>query len=94
MKLEELYQTLKNEYLSGKFYIEDNKINWIYSTEGVKSAEEAEDRWLSFLGAKITAENIIEGTNFEIIQKFESNNKIGFSIREKLVKKKQECFYY
>jgi len=80
MNLEHLLQTLTNEYNSGKFFIEDNRIGWIYNSGGVGTADEAEDRWLSFLGAKLTTETVIEGTGFKIVQKFEINNRIGFFI--------------
>jgi hypothetical protein len=90
MKLTELREILSNEYISGQFFLNGNKVSWIYSTEGVDSAEKAEDRWLSFLGAKLTAQQIIEGTDFEIVQKFESTGKIGFSIMEKETIKEQK----
>jgi hypothetical protein len=83
MKLAELRETLSNEYISGQFFLDGDKVSWIYSTEGVDSAEKAEDRWLSFLGAKLTAQQLIEGTDLEIVQKFECSHKIGFSIMEK-----------
>lgn len=82
-KLAELREVLSAEYISGQFFLDGDKVSWIYSTEGVDNVEEAEDRWLSFLGAKLTAQQVIEGTDFEIVQKYESNNKIGFSIMKK-----------
>jgi hypothetical protein len=96
MKLAELREVLSNEYISGQFFLDGEKVSWIYSTEGVDSVDKAEDRWLSFLGAKLTAQQTIEGTDFEIVQKFESNNKIGFSIMEKETveqKKKLSMFH-
>jgi hypothetical protein len=82
MDINQLYEILKNEYNSGTFFIENNMIGWYYASNGVDNPEDAEDRWLSFLGAKITAQNIIEGTDYVIFQKFERNNKIGFFIKE------------
>ncbi|ALN97687.1 hypothetical protein Bp8pS_008 [Bacillus phage vB_BpuM-BpSp] len=81
MSLQDVYKTLKNEYNSGIFFLEDDKIGWVYNNEGVDTHEAAEDRWLSFLGAKLTAQNII-GEQFEIYEKFDCNHKIGFFIRE------------
>jgi len=83
MTLAGIYQTLKNEYKSGQFFLQDGMIGWIYKTEGACNAKEAEDRWLSFLGAKITTETVIQDTDYEIYQKFDCNNRIGFFIREK-----------
>jgi hypothetical protein len=82
MTLEQLYKTLCNEYNSGRFFLEGNRIGWIYKTEGVSTAEEAEDRWLSFLGAKLTVQSIISPSSFRMIENFEINNKIGFFIEE------------
>jgi hypothetical protein len=82
MTLEQLYKTLCNEYNSGRFFLEGNRIGWIYKTEGVSTAEEAEDRWLSFLGAKLTVQSIIGQSNFRMIENFEINNKIGFFLEE------------
>ena len=90
MDINQLYETLKKEYISGEFFIKDNKIGWFYKSEGVDCPEEAEDRWLSFLGAKITVQTVIEDTNFMIIQKFEINNRIGFFIKEDENKRKAE----
>jgi hypothetical protein len=82
MDLEQLFQTLKNEYNSGRFFMEGNRIGWIYKTNGVSTAEEAEDRWLSFLGAKLTVQSVIENLNYKMVEKFEINNRIGFFIVE------------
>jgi hypothetical protein len=82
MTLEQVFLTLKNEYNSGIFFIEGNRIGWIYKSEGVSSPREAEDRWLSFLGAKLTAQEVIRDCNFRIVEKFEINNRIGFFIEE------------
>jgi hypothetical protein len=83
MTLTQIFETLNNEYNSGQFSINGDKIDWVYNSNGVGTPDEAEDRWLSFLGAKITAQNVIEGTDYEIIEDFERNSKIGFSVRAK-----------
>lgn len=85
LKLAELYEILKNEYNSGIFSLdtENERIGWIYKSQGVNNYREAEDRWLSFLGAKLTAEAIISGTDYRMIQQFEINNRIGFFITHK-----------
>jgi hypothetical protein len=80
MNLEQLLLTLQNEYISGKFFMDGNRIGWIYNSVGASTPEEAEDRWLSFLGAKLTTQNIIESTGYRIVEKFEINNRIGFFI--------------
>jgi hypothetical protein len=82
-RLEDVYKTLCNEYTSGTFTLEGDSVEWTYSTAGLGGSEEAEDRWLSFLGAKITARNVTEGTDFEIVENFERKHKIGFSVRKK-----------
>jgi len=82
MNLQDVYETLINEYNSGIFKLEDNKIEWNYNNDGVENYKAAEDRWLSFLGAKMTAETIIRDQPFKIIECFESNHRIGFSIVE------------
>lgn len=83
MTITDVLLTLQNEYNSGQFYLDNEKVSWVYSTNGVNNLEEAEDRWLSFLGAKLTAEQVIDGTDYKIVEKFESNNKIGFSVEER-----------
>jgi hypothetical protein len=80
LTLEDIHRVLVNEYNSGCFRLDGEQVTWTYSSEGVDSAREAEDRWLSYLGAKITAEMVIENSEYTMKNLFETQNRIGFAI--------------
>ena len=82
MEIQKMFETLKDEFKPGVFTLEKDTILWQYSTNSAKNYNEAEDRYLSLMGAKCTFETLIND-DYEIDDIIESNHKIGFMIKRK-----------